>query len=414
MKKINKIIGAAVLALGIGFSLGVPAEAAGPLISALPPVVSSTSSNIRGRVLGDFVIDLPTLTKIDEKAGLAADARQYGKIGCTTAVKRLPSGDTVVAHSMDSFYSMRPGYILRTAVPGHLKTIGLSYNPYVGPDFAKVARDGISEKELWPLLFTTTDILNERGLYVEFNMRPGEPEYFGIKKSRGTKPGASESMSILALVRYLGERAGSVAEAVSLAQTVDVHGLSDGRIDWTGALTIADATGRHGVLELVDNRLIWNEGESVQANYVVSPAYKDRALYGTGHGRADVMQKGLAAVANEVQMESLLRKVRFSQITSPYTCPFDVRDEFTGDDSPGLQTFGMTMQEALAEENREYMGKLANQYAHAVGSQSLAQLKREGVQWQSVFQVVANCNKQTMEVMFFENPQTTYKFTVGR
>ena len=74
----------------------------------------------------------------------------------------------------------------------------------------------------------------------------------------------------------------------------------------------------------------------------------------------------------------------------------------------------MTMREALSEENREYMGKLANQYAHAVGSQSLAQLKREGVQWQSVFQVVANCNKRTMEVMFFENPQTTYKFAVGR
>ncbi len=414
MKKFGKIISAAVLALGIGLSGNLFAEAAGPLISALPPVVSTASSNLRGRVLGDFVIDFPTLTKIDERAGLAADERQFGKLGCTTAVKRLPSGDTLVAHSMDSFYSMRPGYIFRTAVPGHLKTVGLAYNPYSGPDFATVARNGLSEKELWPLLFATTDILNERGLYVEFNMRPGESEYFGIKKSRGTKPGAAERMSILALVRYLGERAGSVEEAVSLAQTVNVHGLSDGCIDWTGALTIADATGRFGVLELVDNRLVWNEGEAVQANYVVSPAYKDRVLYGTGHGRADVMKQGIGAVASEAQMESLLRKVRFSQITSPYTCPFDVRDEFTGDDSPGLQTFGLTMSEALSEENREYMGKLANQYAQAVGSQSLAQLKREGVQWQSVFQVVANCNQKTLQVMFFENPQTTYKFAVGR
>ncbi len=413
MKKISKIIGAAVLALGIGFTGNLAAEAA-PLITELPPVVSAASSHIRGRVLGDFVIDFPVLTKIDERAGLAADEKQFGKLGCTTAVKRLPSGDTLVAHSMDSFYSMRPGYIFRTAVPGHLKTVGLAYDPYSGPDFVKAAQEGLSEKELWPLLFATTDILNEKGLYVEFNMRPGEPEYFGIKKSRGTKRGAAERMSILALVRYLGERAGSVEEAVSLAQTVDVHGLSDGRVDWTGALTIADATGRYGVLELVDNRLVWNEGEAVQANYVVSPEYKNHALYGTGHGRADVMQKGLGSVASEAQMESLLRKVRFSQIVSPYTCPFDVRDEFTGDDSPGLRTFGLTMKEALAEENRDYMGRLANQYAQSVGSQSLAQLKHEGVQWQSIFQVVANCNQQTMQVMFFENPQTTYKFAVGK
>ena len=413
MKKISKIIGAAVLALGIGFTGNLAAEAA-PLITELPPVVSTASSHIRGRVLGDFVIDFPVLTKIDERAGLAADEKQFGKLGCTTAVKRLPSGDTLVAHSMDSFYSMRPGYIFRTAVPGHLKTVGLDYDPYSGPDFVKAAQEGLSEKKLWPLLFATTDILNEKGLYVEFNMRPGEPEYFGIKKSRGTKRGAAERMSILALVRYLGERAGSVEEAVSLAQTVDVHGLSDGRVDWTGALTIADATGRYGVLELVDNRLVWNEGEAVQANYVVSPEYKNHALYGTGHGRADVMQKGLGSVASEAQMESLLRKVRFSQIVSPYTCPFDVRDEFTGDDSPGLRTFGLTMKEALAEENRDYMGRLANQYAQSVGSQSLAQLKHEGVQWQSIFQVVANCNQQTMQVMFFENPQTTYKFAVGK
>ena len=414
MKKLGKMIGAAVLALGMGFCGNIGAEAATPTITAMPPVVSTSSSKIRGRVLGDFVIDLPTLTAIDEKAALAADEKQFGKLGCTTAVKQLPSGDTVVAHSMDSFYSMRPGYILRTAVPGRLKTVGLAYNPHSGPDFAKVARDGLSEKELWPLLYVTTDIMNEKGLYVEFNMRPGEPEYFGIKKSRGTNPGASERMSILALVRYLGERAGSVAEAVSLAQTIDVHGLTDGRIDWTGALTIADATGRFGVLELVDNRLIWNEGEAVQANYVVSPAYKDMVLYGTGHGRTEVMENGIDTVASEAQMQSLLRKVQFSQLTTPYASPFDVRDEFTGDDSPGLQTFGMTIQEALAEENRDYMTSLANQFAAAVGSQSLEQLKMEGVQWQSVFQVVANCNKQTMEVMFFENPQTTYKFAVGK
>jgi hypothetical protein len=244
-------------------------------------------------------------------------------------------------------------------------------------------------------------------------MRPGEPEYYGIKKSRGTKPGATR-VSIMGLVRYLGERAGTVAEALEIAKTLDVHGLFDGRIDWTGALTIADSAGNYGVLELIDNKLIWLDKRRVQTNYFLNETYQDKVLYGTGRGRYSLLKKEIPNVRNEVQLAVLLTKVRFSNLLNPYTCPFDLRDEFTGDDSPGMHSFGMTAKEALAEENRDYVSKLSSQFASGVGMQTVSQRQSEGVQWLSVFQVVANCNKKTMHVMFFENPQTTYEFAVGK
>ena len=411
MKKFHAILGAAVLALGIGFGFETAGAVGAPLISALPAAGTQQTDVVHGRVLGDYVVDLPIFTEVDDKAGLAADEKTFGKGGCSTVVKVMETGDTVVGHSMDSFYSFRAAYILRTQVPGRLATVGLAYRPHGGSDFATVAQKGISKKEIWPLMYHTTDILNEKGLFIEFNMRPGEPEYYGIKKSRGTKPGAIR-VSMMGLVRYLGERAGTVAEAVELADTLDIHGLFDGRIDWTGALTIADAYGNYGVLELVDNKLVWLDRQNVQTNYFLNETYRDMVLYGTGHGRYDLLKKEIGGVRNEVQLAALLTKVRFSHLLNPYNSPFDVRDEFTGDDSPGMHSFGLTVKEALAEENRDYMMRLASQFASSVGMQSVMQRQSESVQWLSVFQVVANCNKKTMHVMFFENPQTTYEFAV--
>ncbi len=413
MKKFYTIWGAAVLALGIGLGSCVADAVGAPLITALPASGTQQADTVHGRVLGDYVIDLPIFTEIDDSAGLSADEKTFGKGGCSTVVKVMETGDTVVGHSMDSFYSFRPAYILRTQVPGHLATVGLAYRPHGGSDFATVMQKGISKKEIWPLMYHTTDILNEKGLFIEYNMRPGEPEYYGIKKSRGTKPGATR-VSVMGLVRYLGERAGSVSEAVELAKTLDVHGLFDGRIDWTGALTLADASGNYGVLELVDNQLVWIDRQNVQTNFVLSEMYRDKVLYGTGHGRYDLLEKEIGIIRNEVQLAALLTKVKFSHLLNPYGSPFDVRDEFTGDDSPGMRSFGLTVKEALAEENRNYMMGLASQFASSVGMQSVMQRQSESMQWLSVFQVVANCNKRTMHVMFFENPQTTYEFAVER
>lgn len=106
------------------------------------------------------------------------------------------------------------------------------------------------------MLFFTNDVMNEKGLYIEADMREGQPESTGIAHSTGTNPDAEVSMSFPALVRYLGERCATVDEAVELAKSLNVYGMITDHLNWCGGYLIADASGHYGVLELVNNKLI--------------------------------------------------------------------------------------------------------------------------------------------------------------
>ena len=127
--------------------------------------------NIKGKVLTDYIIELPVFEEIDYEKGLEIDKELCGQWGCSAIAKELDNGDTVVARSMDLFYSHKPGYIVRTAVDGFYKTVGISYSSFNGPTFEEVKERGITQEEALPIIFFTTDILNEKGLYIEGNMR---------------------------------------------------------------------------------------------------------------------------------------------------------------------------------------------------------------------------------------------------
>ncbi len=334
--------------------------------------------------------------------------------GCSAIAKVLDNGDTVVGRSMDLFYSHRPGYIVRTAVDGFYKTVGISYSSFNGPTFEEVKERGITQEEALPIIFFTTDILNEKGLYIEGNMRPQQPECTGIKDSDGTNPDAEQSYSIGALIRFLGERAGSVDEAVELANTVNVSGINNGAVVWGGALFMADSTGHYGVLELCDNKLIWNEMANCQTNFYLNEEYKDKAIIGGGAGRYDTLQEGIGAVKTQQDMQDLIAKVKYTQLWEPDTCQFDPRGEMPDMDPEGLKEYGgyITTEYALAEENREPIMNHLREVGAIEKAKPLSQLKDEENEWQSSYQSIVNCNEETLRVIFFEDPKLTFDLTV--
>ncbi len=414
MKKIQRILAAAVLAANIGWGYG--GVMAAPVAEVLPvaEAPAAFSGMIRGQVVADHVIELPTLNHVDQEAVLAADSLMLDKkLGCSAVAKVLDNGDMVVGRSMDLAYSDRPAYILRTAVPGHYKTVCISYNPYFGPTFEEAAKNGISEMDLATALAFSEDALNEKGLYVEVDMRMGEPESTGIKPSTGTNPGAKERMSWMALCRFLAERCANVEEAVALAQTVDVHNAKTETFDWGGALLLADASGHFGILELVDNRLIWVDGQRAHANFYVNDEYRNRTLFQCGKGRYDVLMAGIDAVKTEEDMARLIYKVRFSQLLDPDTSEFDPRSDFEEIDPEMYHEAGIhTTQDALSEENRDKMTEIMRKIGQRERAKTPEQLKAEGTQWLSAFQTVANCNEGTLRVRFFENKETLHEFRV--
>ena len=416
MRKLNVLLGAAILAAGIGFG-GMTYAAPETTPAAAPAVsVDAVTGKIQGKVLGSHVIELPVITEIDYAKGLAADDRMFGQYGCSAIAKTLDTGDTIVGRSMDLFYSNRPAYVIRTAVPGCYKTVGLAYNPLGGPTFEEVEASGISQEDVTSLLFFTTDNMNEKGLYIESNMRPGETEAeTGIKPSSGTNPGAKYRMSFAALPRYLIEHAATVDEAVALAETIDVHGIKTKDLDWCGAIYMADKSGHRGLLELVDNKLVWTDGAPGQANFYIHDAYKDKALYGSGYGRFDLLTKEIGNVKTEKDMMDLIYKVRYTQIMNPATCAFDPVTEFTGLEHPELAELGkLTAKAAMDPANHDKVIALVTAHFDGIRDMSMEDLRNDGKNWHSVFQVVANCNKENLHVMFFEDPKLVFDFAVEK
>ncbi len=422
MKKMHVFLSAAVLAAGIGFSTAAqaaePAQGAKTIAAAEVSSVSAhnaAAETMKGKVVAQQVIELPTFTEVDYEKGLTLDSALFDHYGCSAIMKKLSNGDTIVGRSMDLYYSHKPAYIVRTAVPGYLKTVGLAYNPFIGKTFDVVEKEGLTAEDTLPILFFTTDIMNEKGLYIEGNMRPGQPKEAGFADSSGTNPGAEWRMSFAGLIRFLGERAGSVEEAVALAKTVDVYGMKTDHINWTGALYMADASGHHGVLELVDNKLSWCDGEVAQTNFFLTPEYREKQVYGSGVGRYERIVGGIGDVKTEDDMMNLISKVSYSQLIMKDEWTFDPRSDFTTDvEHPALAEFGgtLTLKAALDEKNREVLYEKIRELGRAQRVKSIDQLKDEGTQWLSVFQLVANCNRKNIHVMFFEDPETIRDITL--
>ncbi len=372
---------------------------------------SLENTNLIGEVIGDHIIELPVITEIDYEAGLAKSKALFGNFGCSAIAKTLADGDTIVGRSFDLYYCDNPAYVIRTDVDGYYKTVGLAYNNFDGHTFDDVKENGVTQDELNTLLFFTEDIMNEKGLFIEADMREGQPEYTGIVASTGTNPDADVSISFPALVRYLGERCANVDEAVELASNVNVYGMMNDHLNWCGGYLMADASGHFGVLELVDNKLIWIDGQNCQTNFYINDEYKDKATIGPGIGRYELLESKIDEVENEDDMCELIKLVRYTQIRDPYNCPFDPSTELCGYGDNFTQFGGeLTVEMCESGEYKDELYQYLDELGKVENVKPLQQLREESTQWLSVWQTIANCNKQTLKVIFYEDDSLTYDF----
>ena len=369
------------------------------------------NSKLMGKVLADYVIELPVVTEIDYEAGLKKNVEKFAKFGCSAIGKVVDDGDMIVGRSYDLFYGNNSAYIIRTNVEGFTKTVGLVYNSFDGRTFDDVKENGITQEELLTLLFFTADVMNEKGFYMEANMRPKQPEETGIAISTGTNPDAEVTVSLPALVRYLGERCATVDEALDLANTLNVCAFSNGDVNWCGGYFMADESGHFGVLELVDNKLIWNDGQNCQTNFYINEEYRNKATMGTGLGRYELLRSEIEQVKNADDVTELMKKVRYSQILDPYNCAFDPCSECCGEEVEELGGF-LTLDMCADEKYKDAILQGLEESSAVERAKSLQQLKDEGAQWLSVWQTTANCNKKSIKVMFYEDDSLTFDFSV--
>ena len=194
---------------------------------ALLPFSSCSKKDMNFKILKDRLIELPTYTSIDYKYAEEHFKKTPvgGHGGCTAVVKDLGEGNLVVGRNMDYCFSKKSAYIVRTAVPGEYKTLGFSYGVNkVAQDFEDIKKNGLKDgwKKLIP--FYCGDIINEKGLYCEIDMRNIErdDDDKSIFRCSGTREHEESDFDVhmVALTRFVVNNCKDVPEAI---QYVEQH-----------------------------------------------------------------------------------------------------------------------------------------------------------------------------------------------
>lgn len=355
----------------------------------------------------DYVFDLGTYDNLDfENAEKFFKEKFDGWDGACTAVAKITDdNEMIVGRNMDLYISNKPAYVIRTNVPNKYKTIGISYSNKSGPDYEEALKNGVPEDFYKIAPFMCTDVFNEKGLYIETNMRNGE--FWATGNSRygckGTNPGAEHRVCSLILPRYIGENCATIDEALELVKKIDIYTPNAVGMDWNFCFMMADETGHYGLLEIAQDKLSWLDKEPAQANFYLTPEFQVTEDLACGIGRYKTVMAGRDNVKNEQDMYDLIKKVSYSKIYDPDNCEFDVRTEFVA--VKDYLTYDVMTSEKWKDEVYKYIKELCANY----NKKTRQQKQDEGKDWESIFTEVVNCTNKTWFIRFFEDENRTIK-----
>ena len=355
----------------------------------------------------DYVYDIGTYTSLDYKYANEYFAKEYDNWGggCSAIAKTLNNGQTIVGRNMDLNISNKCAYIFRTDVKDCYKTINLAYTfRDISPNYDEIQTKGLSEEFTKVLPFMADDVLNEKGLYIEVNMRNGEFWPTGESKfsCKGTNPKSNTRVYMFEIARYVGEHCATVDEAVEYVNTLNVYS-KDGY--WNYCFLIADATGHYGLLEFVADYVVWNDYQPAQTNFYIDELANYAEELKCGVGRYDVLMDGIDEVESEEDMFKLMDSVTYYQVYDPYNCNFDPRSENVG--VKPFATYDLIMQ----DEYKELIYEAINDAGKEVLSMTRQQQQEKNEYWESSFTEVINCNEKTLLVRFFEDDSKIIKLS---
>jgi len=254
--------------------------------------------------LGNYVIELPDYT--DEsvmQAGLSMANARYdhgdiSKLGCTAMITTNSKGEVLAGRNMDVEISQYPAYVAKTTY-GKYKTFSVTYVPGNGLSYEELKNtEAIDEDFINYIPFAATDVFNEKGLYVESNMRSAYSymSNYGLHSAHGETtrddgtPWSELRACTLSLPQLVGQNCSTVREALDFIQnsydwyTIGMPNLPhyDG---WNMCFVIGDASGEYGLIEMAQDEVNFIPYQYGQANYYITPKWGILDTSGSGYGR---------------------------------------------------------------------------------------------------------------------------------
>lgn len=364
--------------------------------------------NIKMTKLLDHVLDAGTYTSLNfEKVQSFLNSKTITIGGCSAIATITDDGKTLVGRNMDLNISHKSAYVIRTKVKGNYETIGLSYFYDIFPDYEDVLNNGMPE-DLYNLLpFFSTDVLNEKGLYIETNMRTGECWSNGESKygCSGTNKDAGDAIRSSILPRILCEHCATVDEAVAYVNNLNITIGKGNNTAWNFCFLMADATGNYGVLEVAANKVFWHEKTKAQTNFYLAKELNEIESYKAGLGRYDYLINNIDRVQNEDDMYELMKSVSYFQIYDPENCKFDLRSEFVGTEGHWTSDW------LLDDRNKDELMAYINKTSSKIKAMTREEKQDQNKYWESAFTEVINCTDKTLFVRFYEDDERTLKLS---
>ncbi len=266
--------------------------------------------------LGKYVIELPDYTDASmQEKGLAImnDFCDHGKIntfGCTALAKTNSKGEVIFGRNMDLEISQTPAFVFKTTY-GKYETFSVTYMPGMTPTYEEMQKlEALDEDILTMLPYFCCDSINEKGLYIEGNMRTRNPKLscYGLHSAHGEKtrgdgiPWSELRACNMSIAQPVAQNCATVKEAVDfLENSYDWYTYAPEGGDESGTdvadcnicFMIGDATGEFGLIEMAQDELSYIPYQYGQANSYITPKWDCLDTGGAGAGR---LGKGLKSL----------------------------------------------------------------------------------------------------------------------
>lgn len=281
--------------------------------------------------LGDYTIELEykhadfnaARAYLDKKLGIVDGVLPenpvqgeftYTKIGgCTTASVLNDDGQVIIGRNLDNEVSVCPAFFIHTSF-GKYKTLSVRYNNYDTYTYTDFKAFGYKDQEYMNYIpFCVTDALNEKGLFVEANVR--EPDLYFM--NTGTNP-SKERVLVNMLVQLIAMNCATVNDALNYLRN-DINIVSTPYIDMKTptqyGYCIGDAEGNYGVIEIARNQVHFVPYVQAQGNYYLTPIFAAYETNGSGYGRAESVLDGLDQVNDiEGMLEQMKKPMWYKHI----------------------------------------------------------------------------------------------------
>ncbi len=262
--------------------------------------------------LGNYVIQMPDYDDAAvEERGLAVandifDHMNVSAGGCSCMGKRNAQGELIFGRNMDLDISQCPAFIFKTTYSKY-KTFGVTYLPHFYPHYADILAKGEIDEDLASIIpYIATDCLNEKGLYIQSNLRERDDRLlnYGLHTTHGEKTRAdgkpwSELRAITVTIGPLvAQNCATVKEAIEyIKNSRDWYSMSpkEGYSKINMGFLIGDATGEYGLIEVAQDEVSYIPYQPMQANYYLTPKWGALQTWGPGRGRQAMMGQVIVA-----------------------------------------------------------------------------------------------------------------------